>query len=132
MASFGKFVKSLRIASSYSEQDLARKVKVSKSTISLWESNKALPSRDNFVALEAVFPTHREQLRALWLYSDAPDIAPEQVRHTVTTALWQKVEKIKNHRYSDSQLTGKEEWINSRKYAGEACYYGTIHLLVVD
>lgn len=132
MHTLGKLVKSLRIASAFSEQDLATRVGVSKSTISLWESDKDLPSRENFVALENIYPTHREILRALWLYSDAPDIAPEQVRHTVTTALWQKIEKIKNHRYSDSQLTGIEEWINSRKYASEACYYGTIHLLVVD
>ena len=132
MASLGTYIRFLRTTSGYSEDDLSRRLHVTKSTISQWESDKTCPSRTQFVALEGEFPTHREELRSLWLYSAKTDNDPWKILKGVALALWEKASDIKKRRYSSLRLTSIENWINSRKSWTEDGLRETHHLLIID
>lgn len=132
MASLGTYIRFLRTTSGYSIDDLSKKLHVTKSTISQWESDKTCPSRTQFVALEGEFPTHREELRSLWLYSAKTDNDPWKILKGVALALWEKASDIRKRRYSNLRLTNEEAWINSRKSWAEDGFRETHHLLMVD
>lgn len=51
----GKYIKILRIESSFSQDELASKLLVSRQAISSWEIGKAIPTIDNIVELSKIF-----------------------------------------------------------------------------
>ena len=59
---FGKYIEAIRITAGLSQNALADKIEIEKSTVSRWEAGKAYPKRNQLKKLIDLFPERREQI----------------------------------------------------------------------
>lgn len=80
---FGENIRRLRIASNYSQVDMAKMLSVSKQTVSNWENNNIMPSVDMLVKIAGLFGVTtdsllgRESVNSL----DVSGLPDECIRH---------------------------------------------------
>ena len=73
MATIGERIKSLRLNQGLSQESLAEKINVTKSTISQWEVGKAHPKNKNLLSIVTFFDTTYEYIKG---GSEVSDICP--------------------------------------------------------
>lgn len=64
---FGQYIRAVRTTAGCSQDTMAEKIKVEKSTISRWEAGKAFPKRTQLKRLIDLFPSYKEQMIDAWL-----------------------------------------------------------------
>ena len=58
-------IKELRLSSKYTQEDLAQKLKISKSTIGMYEQNRRSPDLDTLVKISKIFNVSTDYLLGL-------------------------------------------------------------------
>ena len=61
----GDMIKELRLSSKYTQEDLAQKLKISKSTIGMYEQNRRSPDLDTLVKISKIFNVSTDYLLGL-------------------------------------------------------------------
>lgn len=89
----GDIIKELRLSSKYTQEDLAQKLKISKSTIGMYEQNRRSPDLDTLVKISKIFSVSTDYLLGLdsikkdtfastYSWEDFTKIFPDAIRLT--------------------------------------------------